>query len=538
MGNVIHRGKGSFTHVENTVFFDRELSLKAKGIYCQIRSLEGNPEWVFTIRGFASLVKDGVDSVSAGIRELESAGYVIRARRRGEAGRFLKAEEATWITLDDPAMHDSVADELRAEGFAILSEFVRKDRAPNAREAEEEGRGAEKAQVVPRTGKSVSGPATSGKATSGKPRSGEPGAINYSWDKAPESNQRPLSSSPVEGGSEGEGGFEPYRRGEFPEEFERLCAMSIKPVASLRFKRSCLAAWEKRVAEGYLPAQIADAYGAYAESYRGRNGEDGRLAKNLARWLEGDDGMPVWSDDPIPPDALGCDGESLDMEGLAKADQGSPFPGQAPSRPFSASDGAGLAGGGRRARLAGNPPRALPGTDGVRRPFELVGFLRLPFGGCGDRFLQVRGRRRSGGAPTSPFLAVVRRQPVFDRRPLGPPLPPCGRRRRGPAGPSEARAGRLAPVRRDGEPLLARHQACAHRVGPAGRCDSFGAGPFGPDGRARRGAARRRGFGAAGFPGHVALTPPSFLRLLSARLLNPSSRLRAATSSGFVLNRS
>ena len=55
-------------------------------------------------------MKDGVDSVSAGIRELKSAGYVIRARRRGEAGRFLKAEEATWITLDDPAMHDSVAD--------------------------------------------------------------------------------------------------------------------------------------------------------------------------------------------------------------------------------------------------------------------------------------------------------------------------------------------------------------------------------------------------------------------------------------------
>lgn len=91
-------------------------------------------------------------------------------------------------------------------------------------------------------------------------------------------------SPPREAGDEGEGGgFEPYRRGEFPEEFERLCAMSIKPVASLRFKRSCLAAWEKRVAEGYLPGQIADAYAAYAESYRGRNGDDSRLAKNLAR---------------------------------------------------------------------------------------------------------------------------------------------------------------------------------------------------------------------------------------------------------------
>ena len=95
MGNMMHRGKGSFTHVENTVFFDHELSLKAKGIYCQIRSLENNPDWVFTIRGFAKLVKDGVDAVTAGLKELEGAGYIIRARRRSDNGRFLKAEEAT-----------------------------------------------------------------------------------------------------------------------------------------------------------------------------------------------------------------------------------------------------------------------------------------------------------------------------------------------------------------------------------------------------------------------------------------------------------
>lgn len=122
MGNVIHRGKGSFTHVENTIFFDHGLSAKAKGIYCQIRSLEGNPEWVFTIKGFASLVRDGVDAVTAGIKELEAAGYIIRARKRSENGRFLKAEEATWITLDDPGMHGEVCAELKADGFAILSE--------------------------------------------------------------------------------------------------------------------------------------------------------------------------------------------------------------------------------------------------------------------------------------------------------------------------------------------------------------------------------------------------------------------------------
>ena len=115
MGNVIHRGKGSFTFVENTIFFDHGLSAKAKGIYCQIRSLENNPEWVFTIKGFASLVRDGADAVSAGIKELESSGYIIRARKRSENGRFLKAEEATWITLDDPAMHAQIAAELKAD---------------------------------------------------------------------------------------------------------------------------------------------------------------------------------------------------------------------------------------------------------------------------------------------------------------------------------------------------------------------------------------------------------------------------------------
>ena len=158
MGNVMHKGKGSFTFVENTIFFDLGLSAKAKGIYCQIRSLEGNPEWVFTIKGFASLVRDGADAVTAGIKELEAAGYIIRARKRSENGRFLKAEEATWITLDDPAMHDDVAEELRSEGFAILSEFTRKERASKGRGSAEEGGVAEKAQVVPRTGKSVSGP--------------------------------------------------------------------------------------------------------------------------------------------------------------------------------------------------------------------------------------------------------------------------------------------------------------------------------------------------------------------------------------------
>ena len=318
MGNVMHRGKGSFTHVENTVFFDRALSLKAKGIYCQIRSLENNPEWVFTIRGFSTLVRDGVDAVTAGIKELEDAGYVIRARKRSGNGRFLKAEEATWITLDDPAMRAEVAEELKADGFAVLSEFAREPPSNVESESDapatgEDADGPGKAQIVARTGKPVSGKATSGK----------PAPINYSSDKGPHGDKRPPSCPPGEGGARvgrGSDGFVAYRKGEFPEAFERLCAMSIKPVASLRFKRDCLAAWERRVAEGFAPEQIVDANAAYAKSYWLRNGDDPALAKNLARWLEGEGGLCAYADEPIPPDMLDADGGPLDMVGLAQAD--------------------------------------------------------------------------------------------------------------------------------------------------------------------------------------------------------------------------
>lgn len=317
MGNVMHRGKGSFTFVENTIFFDHGLSAKAKGIYCQIRSLENNPDWVFTIKGFASLVRDGVDAVTAGIKELEASGYIIRARKRSGNGRFLKAEEATWITLDDPAMHDEVTAELKADGFAILSEFAH-DPAANV-EVElappstcETGETGESPQVGARTGKPVSGKATSGEST----------PINNSSDKAPQSDKEPPSCPPdgEVGKEEGHEGFVAYRKGEFPEAFERLCAMSIKPVASLRFKRDCLAAWERRVAQGFAPEHIIEAYCAYAKSYWLRNGDDATLVKNLARWLEGEGGLAAYADEPIPPDLLDADGEPLDMPGLAQAD--------------------------------------------------------------------------------------------------------------------------------------------------------------------------------------------------------------------------
>ena len=42
----------------------------------------------YTMKGLARICKDGIDSISGGIRELEAHGYLVRARIRGANGQL------------------------------------------------------------------------------------------------------------------------------------------------------------------------------------------------------------------------------------------------------------------------------------------------------------------------------------------------------------------------------------------------------------------------------------------------------------------
>ena len=66
-------------HLRNT-----DLSLKAKGLLSLMLSLP--EDWDYTMKGLARICKDGIDSISGGIRELEAHGYLIRERIRNENG--------------------------------------------------------------------------------------------------------------------------------------------------------------------------------------------------------------------------------------------------------------------------------------------------------------------------------------------------------------------------------------------------------------------------------------------------------------------
>ena len=174
MGNLIHRGKGSFTHVENTIFFERGLSAKAKGAYCQIRSLETNPDWVFTIAGFTALFKDGADSIKSSLKELERFGFLIRARRRGADGRFVSAEESVWITLDDPSMYEEETSNLIAEGFTIVSKRTGASTTKDSSGPESE----KSSQLRTTCGFSTCGETACGSPISGQTTYGESAPIN------------------------------------------------------------------------------------------------------------------------------------------------------------------------------------------------------------------------------------------------------------------------------------------------------------------------------------------------------------------------
>ena len=79
-------------HLRNT-----ELSLKAKGLLSLMLSLPEN--WDYTPKGLAAICKDGIDSISSCIRELEKHGYIIRERMRNETGQLTTIE---YTILEQP----------------------------------------------------------------------------------------------------------------------------------------------------------------------------------------------------------------------------------------------------------------------------------------------------------------------------------------------------------------------------------------------------------------------------------------------------
>ena len=86
-----------YTVMSNYHLKDKGLTLKSKGLLSMILSLP--EEWNYTTRGLASICKEGVDAIGSALKELETAGYIVRRQLRGTNGRITDTE---YIIYEQP----------------------------------------------------------------------------------------------------------------------------------------------------------------------------------------------------------------------------------------------------------------------------------------------------------------------------------------------------------------------------------------------------------------------------------------------------
>ncbi len=86
MGEIRGHKNGEYTIMSNYHLKDKGMTLKAKGILSIMLSLP--PEWDYSVAGLRTFSKDGKDSTTTALVELENLGYLIRTKVIDEKGRF------------------------------------------------------------------------------------------------------------------------------------------------------------------------------------------------------------------------------------------------------------------------------------------------------------------------------------------------------------------------------------------------------------------------------------------------------------------
>ncbi len=94
-----------YTVMANHHLKNRSLSLKAKGLLSMMLSLPD--EWNYTTRGLAAISMEGVDSIGNALKELESAGYIVRTRLRDQKGRITDTEYVIYETPNGTPQPDA-----------------------------------------------------------------------------------------------------------------------------------------------------------------------------------------------------------------------------------------------------------------------------------------------------------------------------------------------------------------------------------------------------------------------------------------------
>lgn len=157
----------NYTTMSNYHLRDTNLSLKAKGLLSVFLSLPD--EWHYSISGLMKITKEGRDCLTAVIKELEKAGYLVRYQSRDETGKIVGIE---YVIYEKPQAEQAGCCGVRMNSIA--------DSRPDACSSAATGRNEEPLQDI---------------LSAERPRAKKPVTDKPSTDKP--STEKPVTEKPV-----------------------------------------------------------------------------------------------------------------------------------------------------------------------------------------------------------------------------------------------------------------------------------------------------------------------------------------------------
>ena len=177
----------NYTTMSNYHLRDTNLSLKAKGLLSVFLSLPD--EWHYSISGLMKITKEGRDCLTAVIKELEKAGYLVRYQSRDETGKIVGIE---YVIYEKPQAEQAGCCGVRMNSIA--------DSRPDACSSAATGRNEEPLQDIlsaerPRAKKPVTEKPVTENPSTGNPRAEKPVTENPRAGKPSVGN--PMTDNPM-----------------------------------------------------------------------------------------------------------------------------------------------------------------------------------------------------------------------------------------------------------------------------------------------------------------------------------------------------
>ena len=115
MKKILVKKSSNFTTINNEFIFNKEMSLKAKGLLCHLLAL---PEsWDLYVEEVEKWHKDGKKAIYSAFKELSQLGYVERSTQR-EKGKIVKWD---YVVYEKPLSQKVEVEKLQVENEPLLN---------------------------------------------------------------------------------------------------------------------------------------------------------------------------------------------------------------------------------------------------------------------------------------------------------------------------------------------------------------------------------------------------------------------------------